>query len=170
MNSRCSKTEAGRAEIRARALPLSRTARNLLLIIDGSRPLGEWLALVHGATQADVDGLLAQGLIEPAAAPAGAAGAAPTGAAPARGHKEQSLDTLVSAINALTYDQLYTLLTSQAKERFGLIKGYRFVLEVEKCADLHEMQVVAQRFLTQLKEEHGEAGMRHVRLALGIQG
>ena len=52
MNSRCNKTEAGRAEIKARALPLSRTARNLLLILDGSRPVNEWLGLVHGASEA----------------------------------------------------------------------------------------------------------------------
>jgi hypothetical protein len=162
MNSRCNKTEAGRAEIKARALPLSRTARNLLLIIDGSRPVAEWLGLVHGATEADVDGLLAQGLIEPVAAPA---------AAPSRsGNREPSVEQLTAAMNALSYDQLYTLLTSQAKERFGLIKGYRFVLEVEKCANLQEMQGVAQRFLSELKQEHGEAGMRHLRLALGIQG
>ena len=164
MNSRCSKTEAGRAEIRARALPLSRTARNLLLIIDGSRPANEWIGLVHGATEADLEGLLAQGLIEPAATPAAAS------AAPGHGKREPSVEALTAAMNALSYDQLYTLLTSQAKERFGLIKGYRVILEVEKCANLAEMQAVAQRFLSQLKEEHGEAGMRHMRMALGIQG
>lgn len=163
MNPRCSKTEAGRAEIRARALPLSRTARNLLLIIDGSRPANEWLGLVHGATDADLDGLLAQGLVEAAAAPAGAAPAA-------HGKREPSVEALTAAMNALSYDQLYTLLTGQAKERFGLIKGYRVILDVEKCANLAEMQAVAQRFLNQLKEEHGEAGMRHMRLALGLQG
>ena len=165
MNSRCSKTEAGRGEIRARALPLSRTARNLLLIIDGSRPASEWLGLVHGATEEDLKGLLAQGLVEPVAAPAGAAPAAAS-----HGKREPSMEALTAALNGLSYDQLYSLLTSQAKERFGLIRGYRVILDVEKCANLAEMQAVAQRFLHQLKEEHGEAGMRHMRLALGIQG
>ena len=164
MNARYSKTEAGRNEIRARALPLPRTARNLLLIIDGSRAASEWLGLVHGAAEADLDGLLAQGLLEPAAAPAGAS------PAPTQARREPSAEALLSALNGLGYDQLYTLLTSQAKERFGLFKGYRFILEVEKCANLQEMQTVAQRFLSQLKDEHGEAGMRHVRLALGLQG
>jgi hypothetical protein len=162
MNSRCNKTDAGRAEIKARALPLSRTARNLLLIIDGSRPLSEWLGLVHGATEADVEGLLAQGLIEPVATPAAQASG--------RGNREPSVEQLTAAMNALSYDQLYTLLTSQAKERFGLIKGYRFVLDVEKSVNLQELQAVGQRFLAELKQEHGEAGMRHLRLALGIQG
>lgn len=160
MNLRCNKTEAGRTEIRARALPLSRTARNLLLIIDGSRPVDEWLGLVHGATPADLDGLLSQGMIETVVAPAAAAHG--------RSNREPSVEQLIAAMNALSYDQLYTLLTSQAKERFGLIKGYRFILEVEKCANLQEMQSVAQRFLSELKQEHGEAGMRYLRLALGM--
>ena len=45
-----SKTDAGRAEIRARTLPLSRTARNLLLVLDASKPGSEWVRLVAGAT------------------------------------------------------------------------------------------------------------------------
>jgi hypothetical protein len=164
MHSRCSKTEAGRAEIRNKALPLSRTARNLLLIIDGSRPLSEWLALVHGATEADVEGLIAQGLIEPAAAQAGSSGASSRSAS-----REPTHESLTAAINALGYDQLYTLLTSQAKERLGLIKGYRFVLDVERCTNLTELQAVAQRFIETLTQEHGEAGMRYMRQALGLQ-
>ena len=49
-----SKTDTGRAEIRARTLPLSRTARNLLLVLDASKTAGEWLRLVTGATEADL--------------------------------------------------------------------------------------------------------------------
>ena len=60
-----SKTEVGRAEIRARALPLSRAARNLLLVLDASKPAGEWLRLVTGATEADLEALRQQGLIVP---------------------------------------------------------------------------------------------------------
>jgi hypothetical protein len=164
MSSRYSKTEAGRAEIRGRALPLSRHARNLLLILDGSRPAAEWLGLVHGATEADLQGLVEQGLIEVVAAPAGAS------AAPGARREPNSVEVLSGAMHSLSYDQLYSLLTSQARERFGLIKGTRFVLDVEKCANLEEMQKVGERFLLALKQEHGEAGMRHMRLALGIQG
>jgi hypothetical protein len=161
MHSRCSKTEAGRAEIRNKALPLSRTARNLLLIIDGSRPLTEWLALVHGATPADVEGLLAQGLIEGVGVPAGSSTRSAS--------REPTHESLTAAINALGYDQLYTLLTSQAKERLGLIKGYRFVLDVERCTNITELQTVAQRFIETLTQEHGEAGVRYMRQALGLQ-
>lgn len=67
------KTEAGRAEIRARTLPLSRAARNLLLVIDASKPTGEWLRLVAGVDTTDLQTLLDHGLI---AAQSGAQGPA----------------------------------------------------------------------------------------------
>ena len=52
-SARHAKTEAGRAEVQRKSLPLSRPARNLLLIIDASRSANDWLALVQGATAAD---------------------------------------------------------------------------------------------------------------------
>ena len=164
MNARYSKTEAGRAELRARALPLSRTARNLLFTIDGTRPVEEWLGMVQGASTADLESLVSHGLVESAAA----AAAAKAAASPPKG--ATSVDVLVNAMNALNYDALYDVLTHQAKERLGLIAGYRFVLDVEKCADLAEMQAAGRRFIQLLHAEHGEAGLRHLRQALGIQG
>jgi hypothetical protein len=77
---------------------------------------------------------------------------------------------MTAALDALSYDQLYHLLTAQAKERFGLIKGYRLVLEVEKCANLAELQSLGHRFVTQVKDEHGDAGLRPLRQALGLKG
>ena len=62
--------------------------------------------------------------------------------------------------------ELYTLLTDQSRARFGLIKGYRMVLEIEKASGLPELQTVAQRFLAQLREEQGEAGLRELRAVL----
>jgi hypothetical protein len=170
---RCTKTEAGRAEIRARALPLSRTARNLLVIIDPSRTAQEWLTLVQGATEADLAMLLDHGLVaSSAAAGAGAAGGAtaaahrPAAAAP---READAVAGTAAAMDALSYDQLYELLTTQAKERFGLIKGYRLVLDVEKCANLAELQALGHRFAAQVKDEHGEAGLRALRMALGLR-
>jgi len=49
MADRYNKTESGRREIRERSLALSRTARNLLLILDGSRSGEEWVGMVHSA-------------------------------------------------------------------------------------------------------------------------
>ena len=72
MGSRFSKTDAGREEIRNRTRKLSRTARNLLLILDESRPADNWLQLVHGASADDLRQLQEAGLVqEQAGAPAG---------------------------------------------------------------------------------------------------
>lgn len=72
MADRYTKTVQGRQEIRLRALTLSRTARNLLLIIDSSRTLPEWLAMVQGSTESDGASLIEAGLIELVPAPASA--------------------------------------------------------------------------------------------------
>ncbi len=58
------KTERGRREVRERSLQLSRAARNLLLIIDGSRTIGTWVGMCQRATLADGVALLEGGLIE----------------------------------------------------------------------------------------------------------
>ena len=63
MTHRFAKTERGRAEIANRGAKLPRSARNLLLIIDGSRAASNWVELIHGATSADFDLLLAKNLI-----------------------------------------------------------------------------------------------------------
>src|SRR5690242_17881357 len=143
MTGRCAKTEAGRNEIRTRALALSRTARNLLLVIDGTKSGDEWVGLVNGATAADLELLLSHGLVETLEAPASRASS--SGAASAAGAtREPKADPVLEAMNALTYGELYTLLTDQARARFGLIKGYRMVLEIEKASGLPELQAVAQ--------------------------
>jgi len=106
------KTEQGRAEIKSRALPLSRSLRNLLLVIDDSKSAQQWLGLVQGITAADIGFLIDQGLIAPSSRAGSAAGVAP--AAP-QAHALPSLD----------YQALYAYLTGAAREHLGLIKGYR---------------------------------------------
>jgi len=154
MTLRFSKTDSGRAEITKRGGKLPRTARNLLLIIDGTRAASNWVELIHGASQADVELLLAQGLIEAARVDA-ARPNAPT-------------QTLEAAIAGLNYDQLYGLLTSQAKERLGLIKGFKMVLDVEKCSGVAELQALAVRFVGLVREVQGDGAAKKMRLALGM--
>ncbi|WAC74350.1 hypothetical protein OU995_06430 [Roseateles sp. SL47] len=76
LEERYEKSEAGRAEIKTRALVQGRVARNLLLVIDPSKTGGQWVGVVQGATPADLELLLQHRLIAPAAgvarAPAGA--------------------------------------------------------------------------------------------------
>ncbi|MGE5115525.1 MAG: hypothetical protein ACM3N6_03430 [Betaproteobacteria bacterium] len=154
MTQRYAKTEAGRAEIKSTTHKLPRSARNLLLIIDGTRPASDWTQLIHGATAEDLKRLLAEGLIEPAQADA------------ARGVRGAA--TLQQAIATLSYDQLYGLLTSQARDRLGLIKGFKMILQVEKCSGLPELQALAVRFVEMVRDAQGDSAARQMRLALGM--
>jgi hypothetical protein len=147
------RTEAGKAEFRVRSINLSRPARNLLMVIDGSCSGDAWLAKVTGSTAADLDVLLAAGLIAPMGAIAGKT-------------VHQRIPVEV-AVRDWTYDALYTLLTHEAKERFGLIKGYRLILKIEGCADLAGIQAVALDFVEQLRKAHGEDAAARFRKQLG---
>lgn len=170
------KTDAGRAEIRARALPLSRAARNLLLVLDASKTAREWIGLVAGATDADFETLRQHGLIlpqggsaapavqaprvqPPAAAPvaAPAPAPAPVAAAPAGG--------------SLLLDRaaLYTYLSGQATKLLGPFKGYAFALEVEKADSLSALQALALQLVERVQKSKGEAAAAAVRDALGLR-
>lgn len=62
MSKRYAKTLKGREEITSRTVPLPRPARNLLLIIDNTKPALQWATLIQGATETDVDSLFNNGL------------------------------------------------------------------------------------------------------------
>ena len=64
------KTDAGRAEMQARALVKDRAQRNLLLVIDGKTSAETLLAKLAGITAADFAALESLGLIAPVAPPA----------------------------------------------------------------------------------------------------
>ncbi|WP_077034311.1 hypothetical protein [Pelomonas sp. KK5] len=164
LEQRYRKTEAGRAEIRARSLvELSRSGRNLLLVIDGSRSAAEWLSMVQGSTAGDVQLLLAHGLIAlqtGAAAAPPAAAAAPPAAAPV---------PAAAPASPLGYAELYSYLTGHARQYLGLIKGYRMVLDVERCTDLTALQELAERFAIEVEKDKGADVAREVRQALGLR-
>ena len=103
--------------------------------------------LVQAATAADLAHLLGQGLI----AVYSAAALAPP------------------ALSPLADADLYNYLTRHARQYLGLIKGYRMVLEVERCADRLALQQLAQRFVAEVSQAHGEAVADQVRRALAIE-
>ena len=146
------RTEAGKAEIRAHSVKLSRPARNLLMVIDASCSGDAWVGKVNGSTPGDLEVLIAAKLIAPQS------GAART--------VYQRIPVEV-AVRDWTYDALYTLLTHEAKERFGLIKGYRLILKIEGCSDLAGMQAVALDFVEQIRKAHGEDSAARFRKQLG---
>jgi len=168
-----SKSDAGRAEIRARTLPLSRTARNLLLVLDASKPASEWVRLVAGATQADFDTLRQHGLIAPqnaagqplapppavAAAPAPAQAPAPAPVAQAPAGGSPLLDRAA----------LYTYLSGEATKLLGPFKGYAFALEVERADSLAALQALALQLVERVQKAKGEAAAAAVRDALGLR-
>ena len=61
------RTEAGKAEIRAHGIKLSRPARNLLMVIDASCSGDAWVGKVNGSTRSDLEVLIAAGLVAPQA-------------------------------------------------------------------------------------------------------
>ncbi len=96
LEERYEKSEAGRAEIKTRALVQGRIARNLLLVIDPTKTGGQWLGMVQGATPADLELLLQHRLVAPAVA-AGRAAAAGVGAGAGAGAAASSGAGLASA-------------------------------------------------------------------------
>jgi hypothetical protein len=147
------RTEAGKAEIRSQTIKMSRPARNLLMVIDGSCSGDAWLGKVNGSVPADLEVLIAARLIAPLSAAAG-------------GPVHQRVPAEV-AVRDWTYDALYTLLTHEAKERFGLIKGYRLILKIEGCSDLAGMQAMALEFVEHIRKAHGEESAARFRKQLG---
>ena len=153
MSVRYQKTDAGRAEIRARTLDLPRPARNLLLIIDGTRTGDEWLAMVAGAGAADLQSLLDRGLVS----------------ALSQASIELPLPVeqpLVDALQAIGFRALYDYLTSKARPRLGLMKGYRAVLDIERCTDVAALRRYAELFVELVREASGDEAARVVRQEL----
>jgi len=147
------RTDAGKAEIRTQTIKMSRPARNLLMVIDGSCSGDAWLGKVHGSTPADLEVLIAAKLIAPQGSAAGKTV-----------HQRVPVEV---AVRDWTYDALYTLLTHEAKERFGLIKGYRLILKIEGCSDLAGIQAVALEFVEHIRKAHGEESAARFRKQLG---
>ncbi|MCE4555403.1 hypothetical protein [Pelomonas cellulosilytica] len=165
-----SKTDAGRAEIRARALPLSRAARNLLLVLDASKPPREWLRLVGGATEADFDSLRQQGLIA-AQAGGGTAQAAVPSMPPAAQPAAAPAPAAAPSTGTLLLDRaaLYTYLSGQATKLLGPFKGYAFALEVERADSLSALQALALQLVERVQKAKGDAAAAAVRDALGLR-
>ncbi|MDQ5896337.1 MAG: hypothetical protein QG612_423 [Pseudomonadota bacterium] len=63
------KSSRGRQVLRDRLYPLPRSARNLLLILDPSRPVRHWVNMVRGAGWAELGVLEQAGLIVPVTEP-----------------------------------------------------------------------------------------------------
>ena len=66
----------------------------------------------------------------------------------------------VKQIRQMDYATLYEALNGYAKQALGLVRGYRFSLEVEKCAGPQELQALALRFIERVRAEQGTEALK----------
>ena len=158
MDPRYVRTALGQTEIQQRAMSLSRPVRNLLLVINADKPASYWLEQVRGCTPEDLQGLVEAGLLAPAPPPAPAA-TAPGAASPAAAVPPE-LAELQALVRGSGYAPLYEALSIHAKEALGLVAGYRFVLEVERCSGAADLQAVGLRYVQLLADKHGAAAVK----------
>lgn len=162
MNAALLKTDAGHQEIRARVMSLSRPARTLLVLADGARDAEQLLVMVKGSSAADVQALLEAGLVvEAARKKAASAAVSEPAAAPAA-------DAEAATASALGYQELYDCLNALCKEQLGLMRGFKFSLEIEKASGLEELRAVASRFVADVQRINGDSAAHMVRRALGM--
>lgn len=161
MTALLSKTDAGHQEIRARAMALSRPARTLLVLADGARDADQLLGMVKGSSAADVQSLLDAGLVVEAArrrtAPAAAEAAPPPEPA-----------TESAGPSSLGYQELYDCLNALCKEQLGLVRGFKYSLDIEKATGLEGLREVASRFVADVQRINGDSAAHMVRRALGM--
>ncbi|HEY6355107.1 MAG TPA: hypothetical protein VIY30_11505, partial [Burkholderiaceae bacterium] len=119
------KTDAGQRELKDRAVDLPRSARTLLVLVDGTRNTDELLVMVKGATSKDVDALLQAGLIAASGNTSSSKAAAGKAAAPASSEAAPAVK--------LEFKELYECLTELIREQLGVLKAFKYTLEVEKA-------------------------------------
>jgi hypothetical protein len=73
---------------------------------------------------------------------------------------------LQADVKRSSYESLSEVLNAQAKAQLGLVRGYRFSLEMEKCNGVAEMQAFGAKFAERLREEYGMTAVRRFHAAL----
>jgi hypothetical protein len=156
------RTDRGRAVLQDRAVPLSRAARNLLLLLDPAQAAGHWLSLVRGSSDADLQTLLGAGLV--AAVPL----AAPVAVVDVAGVPVPRFTPALSLhrLDQLDYSTLSARLTAQARPRLGLVQGFRAVLDIERASDAAALREVAHKLVAQVQASQGDAAAQDLSQAL----
>lgn len=141
-----SKTDAGRAEVQARALVKERTQRNLLLLIDGVKSEEMLLANVTGLKPEDFEFLESLKLIARAAGASSRSASADKAPVPA--------ETEPDAGGDLDYPKFTSALTQLISSELGL-RGFTLTLAVEKASTIEELRAVAERALDLVRDRKG---------------
>jgi hypothetical protein len=142
------KTDAGRAEMQARALVKERAQRNLLLVIDGKTPADVLLAKLSGIGAADFERLASLGLIEVVAAPAPPPRQAP---APAAGETVVDID-----VTGHSYAALRGAIGKLISKELGM-RGFALSMVLDESITIEDLKDVAQRVVKQIGDRKGQA-------------
>ena len=156
------KTDAGRAEIQARALVKDRAQRNLLLVIDGKTTDETLLARLAGINPSDFANLAGLGLIAPVSPPAPppAPGPAPRVAAPAAKSSSQRAD-----VDGFDYATLRGAIGRMISKELGM-RGFTLLMVLEEANTIEDLKEVAQRLLKTIAERKGIAAADEASRAL----
>ncbi len=168
------KTDAGREEMRTRALQLSGALRNVLLLVDGNRTVAQLKELQAGgkAPPDALEQLLSMGLIEvlessvqpaaePAPAPPAVALVAPPRDMPLLEPEAPQTGAEPAPVAARDetqpqrFDRLYTLMNELVSDYLGL-RGYFMQLKIEKCSSAEELLALQNELGAALAKAHGK--------------
>jgi hypothetical protein len=132
MQTRWSKTEAGRTEIQQRTRKLPAGLRSILLLVDGQRSDDELQAMMSGLHAPDdaLNQLAADGLIERR-----------SGAASMLAAVAATKTPTIAMTSAERYNLLYARITDDIRSHIGL-KGYFLQLKVERCANADDLEAL----------------------------
>jgi len=157
------KTDAGRIEMQARALVKERAQRNLLLLIDGTKSDEMLLNNLVGISAVDFEVLQSLGLITQVVVSGARSGSSPRPGSSAPAAAASASPPTESA--PLDYGQFTAALTGIISSELGL-RGFVLTLAVEKAGTIEELQAVAQRTLTQIRDRKGDAAAATARRTL----
>ncbi len=155
------KTDAGRAEIQARALVRERPQRNLLLLIDGKTSDDKLLAGIAGISVVDFTTLESLGLIVAANEMRAAAPSAPAAAAPAA----DATPGVDIDIGGLDFAQFRGALGRLISSELGM-RGITMSMILEEAQTVSDLRDVAQRVLKQIGDRKGPAAVAEARRKL----
>ena len=172
------KTLAGRRELQERAFALNRTSRTLLVLADGVRTQEELLQFVRGAELGDIEALRVAGLVTLSAGGAPVAGRSASAPGPGQAPRSASMPLLDETLNkaverskpvaAMEYQELYATLNLLCRDHLGLIKGFRYSMEIEKASNVTELRDLARRFVEDVEQSKGPIAGQVVRRALAL--
>ncbi len=156
------KTELGRAELRARRVPLNPKLRALLVMIDGKQTIDDYLEKLQGFSidkEAFAE-LLNMGLIE--AKGAQVVDPAPTIAAPVTAIAVADAPVPPATAGSERLSQIYDFYNSTIRDIIGL-RGFMLQLDVEKATTLEDYRALRERFLSAVTRASTEAVTRSLK-------